>query len=98
MSRGITLPFHDLGTEMGVGGQHHAPGRFTPGKDPVPIVQEAGLAPGTVWNGAENLAPTGIRSPDRPDRSESLYRLSYRNPWKADLESKIKPRIKSILQ
>ena len=27
--------------------------------------------------GAENLAPTGIRSPDRPARSESLYRLSY---------------------
>jgi hypothetical protein len=27
---------------MGVGGQHHAPAAFTPGKDPVPIVQEAG--------------------------------------------------------
>ena len=37
------------------------PGRFTPGKDPVPIVQEAGWAPGLVWTGAENLAPTGIR-------------------------------------
>jgi hypothetical protein len=36
----------------------------TSGKDPVPIVQEAGWAPG-----AENLAPTGIRSPDRPARS-----------------------------
>jgi len=24
--------------------------------------------------------PTGIRSPDRPDRSESQYRLSYRGP------------------
>jgi hypothetical protein len=32
----------------------------TPGKDPVPIVQEAGWAPGPVWTGAENLAPTGI--------------------------------------
>ena len=53
------------------------PGRFTPGKNPVPIVQEAGWAPGPVWTGAENLAPTGIRSPDRPVRSESLYRLSY---------------------
>ena len=27
---------------------------------------------------AENLVPTGIRSPDRPARSQSLYRLSYR--------------------
>ena len=30
---------------------------FTPRKDPVPIVQEAGWAPGLVWTGAENLAP-----------------------------------------
>ena len=28
-----------------------------PGKDPVPIVQEAGWAPGPVWTGAKNLAP-----------------------------------------
>jgi hypothetical protein len=25
--------------------------------------------------------PTGIRSPDRPARSESIYRLSYRSPF-----------------
>ena len=65
---------------MGVGGQRHAPAGFTPGKDPVPIVQEAGWAPGPVWTGAENLAPTGIRSPDRPARSESLYGLCYPDP------------------
>ena len=52
------------------------PGRFTPGKDTVPTVQEAGQAPGPVWTGAENLTPIEIRSPDRPVRSESLYRLS----------------------
>jgi len=45
--------------------------------DPVPILQKAGWATGPVWTGAENLAPTGIRSPDRPARSQSLYRLSY---------------------
>ena len=50
---------------------------FTTGKDPVPIVQEAGWAPGPVWTGAENLASTGIRSPDLPARSQSLYRLRY---------------------
>jgi len=49
----------------------------TAGKDPVPIVQEAVWAPGPVWTGVENLAPTGIRSPDRPARSQSLYRLNY---------------------
>jgi hypothetical protein len=41
----------------------------TPGKDPVPIVQEAGWAPGLVWTGAENVAPAETRSPDRPARS-----------------------------
>jgi len=44
----------------GVRGQRHARPLFTPGKDPVPIVQEAGWAPGPVWTGAENLIRTGI--------------------------------------
>jgi len=39
----------------------------------VPIIQEAGWAPGPIWMGAENLTPTGIRSSDRPAHSESLY-------------------------
>ena len=43
---------------MRVGGQRHAPAAFTPGKDPVPIVQEAGWAPGPIWIDAENLAPS----------------------------------------
>jgi len=37
---------------MGVGGQ-----RFTPWKDPVPSVKEAGWARGPVWTGAESFAP-----------------------------------------
>jgi len=52
-------------------------GIFNPRKDPVPIVQEAGWAPGPVWTSAENLAPTGIQSPDRPARSQSLSRVRY---------------------
>jgi len=63
-----------------VGGQRHAPAALPPGKNPVPIVQEAGWAPGPVWTGAENIAFTGIRSPDRQSRRELLYRLSYRGP------------------
>ena len=58
-------------------GQRHALAAFYPGKDPVPIVQEAGWAPGPIWTGAENLASNGIRSPDRPARSQSLYQLRY---------------------
>ena len=58
-------------------GQHHAPAALYFGKESVPILQEAGWAPGPVWTGAENLAPTGVRSADRTARSQSLYRLRY---------------------
>jgi hypothetical protein len=44
------------------------PGRFIP-------VKETRLK-----TAAENLAPTGIRCPDRPARSELLYRLSCPGP------------------
>jgi hypothetical protein len=50
------------------------PGRFTPGEGPV---QEAGWTPRPFWKSMGNLAPTGIRSPDRPARSEMLYRPHY---------------------
>ena len=49
---------------------------FTPGKDPVPIVQEARWAPGPVWTGGKSR-PHRDSIPDRPARSQSLYRLSY---------------------
>ena len=32
-------------------------------------------APELVWTSAENLALTGVRSPDRPARSKPLYRI-----------------------
>jgi len=62
-SRGIALPFLDHGTRRKWGVSFTPRPLFTSGKDPVPIVQEAGWASGPVWTGAENLAPTGIRSP-----------------------------------
>jgi hypothetical protein len=72
-SRGIALLFHDQWQKKGVRVQRHAPAAlYPPGKDPVPTVQEAVWAPGPVWTGAENLAPTGIRSTDRPANSQSL--------------------------
>ena len=49
---------------------------FTTGKYPLLIVQEAGWAPEPVWTGGKTR-PTGMRSSDRPARSQSLYRLSY---------------------
>jgi len=47
------------------------------GKTRYPLYRRLGGPPGLVRTGAENLAPTGIRSPDRPARSQSLYRLRY---------------------
>jgi pterin-4a-carbinolamine dehydratase len=54
---------------------------FTPEeRDPVPIMQEAGWAPGPVWTGVENIAPTNIGSPECPACSKSLYQLRYSGP------------------
>jgi hypothetical protein len=62
---------------MGVGGQRHAPAALPPGKRPGTHCIRGWMGP----TGAENLAHTGIRSPDRPARSESLYRLNYLDPY-----------------
>jgi len=61
---------------MGVGVQPHVPAVSTPGKDPVPILQEAGWAPGPVWTGGKSCFHWDS-TPDRPAHSQSLYRLSY---------------------
>jgi len=53
------------------------PGRtLPPGKDPVPILQDAGWTPGPVWTG-EKSRPHRDSIPDRPVHSQSLYRLNY---------------------
>jgi len=49
---------------------------FTPGKDPVPILQEAGWTPGPVWTGRKSR-PHRHLIPNLRTRSQSLYRLSY---------------------
>ena len=50
---------------MGVGGQLHASAALPPGMTRYPLYRRLG---GPVWTGAENLAPTGIRSQDPPVR------------------------------
>jgi uncharacterized protein YkuJ len=49
------------------------------------LYRKPGRPQGWDGRGAENLASTGIRSPDRPARSGSLYRLSYPNPLRSRL-------------
>jgi len=59
----------------GIGWPTSRPGRFTYGKDPVPIVLEAGWAPD--WSGrVGKISPP----PGFDPRSESLYKLSYPGP------------------
>jgi hypothetical protein len=56
------------------------PGRFTPGKTRYPLHMRLGGPQGRSGQVRKILPHTGIRFPDRPARSESLYRLSYRAP------------------
>ena len=77
-SRGIALLFLSRRLYMGVGGQRHTSAALSPGKRPGThcvgdwVVSGAGLR--------KNLANTGIRSANRPTRSESLYLLRYPGP------------------
>ena len=59
-SRGIALSFLDHGTRRGCGVRVTPRPLFTPGKDPIPFVQEAGWTSGPIWTGAENLTPPGF--------------------------------------
>jgi len=77
VGRGIALLFHDRGTRTGWLVSSTPRPHFTPGKDPVPILKEDGWAPGPVWTGRKSR-PHRDSIPDRPARSQSLYRLSYR--------------------
>ena len=53
---------------MGVGVQPHAQAASTPGKDTVPILQEAGWAPGPFWTGGISR-PHWDSIPESPARS-----------------------------
>ena len=73
---GIALLFHDRGTRRGWVVSSTPRPHFSTGKDTVPILQEAGWAAGPVWTGGKSR-PRLDSIPDRPARSQSLYRLSY---------------------
>ena len=58
------------------------PGRtLPPGKDPVPIVQEAGWAPGLVWMGGKSV-PHRDSISDRPARSSVATPTELPGPQK----------------
>ena len=72
-SRGVALAFQDHDTRREWGFSVTPRPLFTTVKNRVPV----GGAPGPVWTVTENIAPTWIRFPYRPARSQSLYRLCY---------------------
>ena len=76
-SRGIALPFHDHGTRW-CEGSASRPGRsLPPGKIRYLLYRRLGGPQGRSGQVRKISLPTGIRSPGRPARSQSLYRLSY---------------------
>ena len=78
--RGIALLFHDCRTRRGWVVSSTPRPHFIPGKDPVPILQEAGWAPGPVWTGGISRPHRDTIS-DRPACSQSLYRLRGVDGW-----------------
>ena len=73
-------PFMTSALRWGLVGQHHAPAALPPGKTRYPLYRRLGGLQGRSWRVRKIWPPTGIRSPDRPARGESLYRLSYSGP------------------
>ena len=75
--KGSTLSL--TSTFDGLDGQCHAPAALPPGKSRYPLYSRLG-GPGSVWTGAGNLAPTGIRSPDHIYFGLSVHPLSQHYP------------------
>jgi len=65
VGRGIALLFHDCGTRRGWAVSSTPRPHFTSGKDPVPILQEAGWASEPVWTGGKSR-PHWDSIPDHP--------------------------------
>ena len=91
-SIGVALPFHDHGTRRVWGVSITLRPLFTLGKNPVPIVQEAGWAPGPVWTvrkispppefDLRTFQPVASRHTDWATRStKPLLPLPKFEPW-----------------
>jgi hypothetical protein len=76
VGRVTALLFHDRGARRGWVVSSTPRPNFTPGKDQIPIVQDAGWAPGPVYTVGKSRHHRDS-NPERPARSQSLYRLSY---------------------
>jgi len=90
-SRGITPLFFNLGARWGWVVNVMPWPIYPRERDLVPIVSEAGWAPGLVWTGTENLASTRIQTLDHLRCSELLHHLHYpahmKNIWHSNMEN-----------
>jgi hypothetical protein len=75
MSRVIALPIHRLASKRMCLVNATLWPLYPLERDPERLVQGAGWGWMPIWTGTENPVDRGFRSPDRPARSESLYRL-----------------------
>ena len=66
--------------EGGEGSASRPGSSLSPGKTRYPLYRRLGGPQGRSGQVRKISPPTGIRSPDRPVRSQSLYWLSYRSP------------------
>jgi hypothetical protein len=64
-----------------VDGQRHATAALPPGMTRYPVYRRLGGPQGRSGRVRKISPPTGVRSPDRPARSESLYRLAIPAPF-----------------
>ena len=62
---------------------------FTPGKQPVPVLQEVGWVPGTVWTAGKSR-PYRDSIPDRPARSSVAIPTELPGPQLYHIASPIK--------
>jgi len=71
-----------------VGGQRHAPAALPPGMTRYPLYRRL-VRPRAQCGRVQKISPpTGIRSPHRPARIQSLYRLSYPGPQHTNMYHK----------
>jgi len=67
---------------------------------PYPLLKgwkwKAGWGSRLIWRVEQNLFPIWFRIQDRPDSSQSLYRLSFTGPWKS-ISGKPRRRLNDVL-
>ena len=90
VGRDIAVLFHDRGTRRGWVVSSTPQPHFTPGEDPIPIVEEAGWAPGPAWTGRKSRPHWDYDPRTVQPVAQSLYRLSYPAHTSTRCENKTK--------